>query len=117
MTNNNPVIGWSSAFFSSYPTVPFTNDRREALIHRIRKRKYNFNYFDHCNIDYCAPFYADNTICVLTKSEFDSVMDEAWEYYPRGQRLMPEDVLKEEPINSVIYEKVKWKPQGGDNNG
>ena len=113
----NPVVGWTSAYFSSYPTTPFTKERRSMLVDRIKKRKYNFNFFDHQNIDYCAPFYADNVICVLTKQEWDSVMDEAWADYPRGSRLMPEDVITRDPINSVLYEKEKWESKDGENNG
>ena len=117
MTNVTAVIGWTSAYFSSYPEVKFTKERREALIHRIKKRKYNFNYSDHQYLDYCAPFYADNTICILTKQEWDSVMDEAWADYPRGPRLMPEDVINRKPINTVLYEKEKWEPKDGEING
>jgi hypothetical protein len=51
---------------------------------------------------------------VLTKQEWDSVMDEAWADYPRGARLMPEDEIDREPINSVLYEKEKWEPKDGD---
>ena len=42
MTNTNPVIGWTSAYFSNYPTVPLTKERRSMLVDRIKKRKYNF---------------------------------------------------------------------------
>jgi hypothetical protein len=114
MTNVNPVIGWTSSYFSSYPTVEFTKERRKALVDRIKKRKYNFNYQDHQYLSYCAPFYSDNVLCVLTKQEWDSVMDEAWADYPRGARLMPEDEIDREPINSVLYEKEKWEPKDGD---
>lgn len=116
MTNVIPVVGWTSAYFSSYPTTPFTKERRGALVHRIKKRKYNFNHFDHCNLNHCCPFYSDNTICILTKQEWDSVMNEAWADYPRGARLMPEDVLDRPDINSVIYEKIKWEPKDGETN-
>ena len=117
MTNTYPVIGWTSAYFSNYPTVSFTKERRSMLVDRIKKRKYNFNYFDHCNLNYCAPFYADKVLCILTKKEWDSVMDEAWADYPRGARLMPEDVIDREPINTVLYEKIKWEPKDGEING
>ena len=40
MTNVNPVIGWTAAYYSSYPTVEFTRERRKALVDRIKKRKY-----------------------------------------------------------------------------
>ena len=44
-------------------------------------------------------------------------MDEAWEDYPRGPRLMPEDVIDSKPINGVLYEKKKWEPKDGETNG
>lgn len=116
MTNTNPVIGWTGAYWSNYPTVPFTKERRKMLVDRIRKRNYNFNFFDHQNMDYCAPFYSDNVFCVLTKDEWNSVMNEAYNEIPRGERLMPEDVINRKPINSVLYEKEKWEPKGGENN-
>lgn len=116
MIHSNPVVGWTSAYFSNYPTVPFTKERRSVLVDRIKKRRYNFNHFDHQNIDYCAPFYSDNVLCVLTKDEWNSVMDEAYGDYPRGARLMPEDVIEREPINTVLYEKEKWEPKDGENN-
>ena len=111
----NGVIGWTGAYFSNYPNTPFTEERRRPLVDRIKKRKYNFNYWDHCNLNYCAPFYDDNTYCILTKQEWDSVMDEAWADYPRGPRLMPEDVIDREPINGVLYEKKKWEKDGEAN--
>lgn len=117
MTNVVPVIGWTSSYFSSYPTVPFTKNRRQALVDRIRKRSYNFNFQDHQYLDYCAPFYADNTLCVLTKQEWDSVMNEVYKEIPRGPRLMPEDVISRKPINGVLYEKEKWEPKDGEING
>lgn len=116
MINNNPVIGWTSAYFSNYPTVAFTKERRSMLVDRIKKRRYNFNHFDHQNIDHCAPFYSDNVLCVLTKDEWNSVMDEAYKEYPRGARLMPEDVIERDPINTVLYEKIKWEPKDGEIN-
>ena len=105
------VIGWTSTYFSSYPETSFTDERRKALIERIRKRGYNFNFFDHQNLDYCAPFYSDNVFCALTKSQWDSVMNEAYKNDPRGPRLIPQDAINRQPINSVLYEKEKFEPK------
>lgn len=110
------VIGWTDAYTTQYPTVSFTEERRKALIERIRKRRYNFNHFDHEMLG-CAPFYDDKTICVLPKSQFDAVMAEAYKELPRGQRLMPQDVIEDNPINGVLYEKKKFYMEGDDNNG
>lgn len=110
------VIGWVDAYLSTYSTVPFTEERRRALVDRIRKREYNFTYTAHQTLPYAAPFYSDNVLCVLTKQEWDSVMDEAWGDNPRGVRLMPEDAIELEPINGILYEKTKWIPKEGENN-
>ena len=110
------VIGWTDAYTTQYPTVSFTEERRRALIERIRKRRYNFNHFDHEMLG-CAPFYDDKMICVLTKSQFDAVMDEVYKEIPRGQRLMPQDVIEDKPINGVLYEKKKFYTEGDGNNG
>lgn len=113
----NSVIGWTSAYDGVYPTVAFTGDRKKALVERIRKRSYNFNHFDHEMLPYGCPFYSDNVLCVLTKAQWDSVMDEAYGDMPRGSRLMPMDVIDRRPINSVLYEKEKFEPKGDGANG
>lgn len=102
------VVGWTSAYLNDYPEATFTEERRKALVERIRKRRYNFNYSDHQTLSYCAPFYSDKTHCVLTKAQFDSVMEEAYREMPRGARLMPMDVIEERPVNDVLYEKKKF---------
>lgn len=112
----NTVIGWTSAY-DGYPTVTFTNDRKKALVERIRKRNYNFNHFDHEMLPYGVPFYNDKVICVLTKSQWDSVMDEAYKDMPRGARLMPMDAITRAPKNGVLYEKEKFESEGDVNNG
>lgn len=111
------VIGWTSAYLSNYPTTQFTEERRRALIDRIRKRQYNFTYNDHQFLSYAAPFYDDNVLCVLTKPQWDSVINEAYKEVPRGPRLIPEDVIDRPEINSVIYEKQKFEPKEGEQNG
>lgn len=110
------VIGWTDAYTTQYPTASFTAERRQALIERIRKRRYNFNHFDHEMLG-CAPFYDDKVICVLTKSQFDDVMTEAYKELPRGQRLIPQDVIEDKPVDGVLYEKKKFYMEGDSNNG
>ena len=110
------VIGWTDAYGSQYKTVPFTEERKRALVERIRKRRYNFNHFDHEMLS-CAPVYDDKTICVLTKAQFDSVMAEAYKEIPRGQRLMPQDVIEDTPVDGVLYEKKKFYMEGDGSNG
>ena len=76
------VIGWTSAYLSEYPTVSFTEERRRALIERMKKRKYNFTYEAHQTLPYAAPFYSDNVLCVLTKSQWDAVINEVYKDTP-----------------------------------
>jgi hypothetical protein len=110
------VIGWCDAYGNAVPTVTFTTERRKALIERLRKRRYNFNHFDHEMLG-CAPVYDDKVMCVLSKSQFDDVMSEAYKDIPRGQRLLPQDVITKPPKNGVLYEKDKFTENGGDDNG
>ena len=102
------VTGWTSAYLSDYPEATFTQERRKALVERIRKRRYNFNYTDQVTLPYCAPFFSDKTHSVLTKAQWDSVMDEAYKDFPRGPRLMPMDVIEDKPVNGLLYEKKKF---------
>ena len=110
------VTGWSDAYGRAVPTVTFTAERKKALVERIRKRKYNFNHFDHEMLG-CAPVYDDKVMCVLTKTQFDNVMSEAYKDMPRGQRLLPQDVIDDKVVNGVLYEKKKFYMEGENNNG
>ena len=75
------VIGWTGAWDNIVPTVTFTAERKKALVERIRKRRYNFNHFDHEMLG-CAPVYDDKVMCVLTKAQFDDVMCEVYKDIP-----------------------------------
>lgn len=110
------VVGWSDAYGNAVPTVTFTAERKKALVERIRKRRYNFNHFDHEMLG-CAPVYDDKVMCVLTKAQFDDVMSEAYKEIPRGPRLLPQDVITTTTKNGVLYEKEKFAEEGGNNNG
>lgn len=110
------VVGWSDAYGGAVPTVTFTSERRKALVERIRKRKYNFNHFDHEMLG-CAPVYNDKVMCVLTKAQFDSVMDEAYGDIKRGPRLLPQDVITKPAKNGILFEKEKFIQEGEHNDG
>lgn len=110
------VVGWTGAWDGVVPTVTFTAERKKALIERIKKRKYNFNHFDHEMLN-CAPVYDDKVMCVLTKSQFDDVMSEAYKDMPRGQRLLPQDAITRSPKNGILFEKEKFEQEGENNNG
>ena len=110
------VVGWTDAYGGSVPTVTFTTERKKALVERIKKRKYNFNHFDHEMLG-CAPVYDDKVMCVLTKPQFDSVMSEAYKDIPRGQRLLPQDIITIPIKNGILFEKEKFAEEGDLNNG
>lgn len=111
------VVGWTGAWDGVVPTVAFTEDRKRALVERIRKRRYNFNQFDHEMLPYASPVFDDKTTCVLTKAQWDGVMSEAYKDIPRGARLMPQDIIDDNPVMGVLYEKKKFYMGGDDNHG
>jgi hypothetical protein len=112
----NTVIGWCDLYGGIIPTVSFTEDRKKALIERIRKRRYNFNHFDTMMLPFCSPVYSDKVTCEITKQQWDSVMAEAYKEMPLGQRLLPQDVITRSPKNGVLFEKEKFE-EGENNNG
>ena len=111
------VVGWTDCYLGYYPVVEFTADRKRALAERIRKRRYNFNYQDHCFLSCCCPVYDDMTTCELTKAQFDSVMSEAYKDIPLGQRLLPQDVIDRSVRYHVLFEKEKFEQEWSENNG
>jgi hypothetical protein len=114
---NDTVIGWVTAYDNPYKSSPFTKEKRKALIERIRKRRYNFQHFDHEMLSYGAPFYNDHTFCILTKQQFDSVMQEAYSDMPRGARLMPVDAITDQAKRGILYEKSKFAEEGDQSDG
>ena len=114
---SHTVIGWTDCYSNNCPVVEFTEDRKRALIERIRKRRYEFNHADHCFLPYCAPVYGDRTMCELNKQQWDGVMSEAYKDVPRGQRLLPQDVITIPVKNGILFEKAKFAEEGDDNNG
>ena len=111
------TIGWCDAYGGAVPASTFTKEKERALIERIRKRHYNFNQFDHEMLPYASPVFDDKTTCILTKTQWDKVMEEVYKDVPRGQRLMPQDVIEDKPINGILYEKKKFYMEGENNNG
>ena len=87
----NKVIGWTGAYTTNLPTTPFSEPRKQALAECIKRRHYNFTHFSHEYMDYCAPVYEDYKICILTKVQFDEVIDLAYSEMCMGNRLMPMD--------------------------
>ena len=111
------VIGWTDCYSGTCPVATFTEDRKKALVERIRKRRYEFNHQDHAFLPYCAPVYGDKVMCELTKPQWDNVMSEAYKDIPRNQRLLPQDAIDDIPVNGILYEKKKFYQEGDNNNG
>lgn len=110
------VVGWTGAWDGIVPIVSFTEERKKALVERIRKRKYNFNHADHEFLPYGSPVFDDKTTCVLTKPQWDNVMAEAYKDIPFGQRLMPQDAIEDKPFDGILYEKKKFYAEGDNGN-
>lgn len=111
------VIGWCDLYGGAVPMVSFTEDRKKALVERIRKRRYNFNHFDTMMLPFCSPVYSDRVTCEITKQQWDSVMAEAYKEMPLGQRLLPQDVITRPSKNGILFEKEKFEQEGDLTNG
>lgn len=111
------VIGWTDCYSGNYPVVTFTEDRKKALVERIKKRKYVFNHQDHCFLPYCCPVYEDKVTCELNKAQWDGVMAEAYKDVPFGPRLLPQDAIDDKPVAGTLYEKKKFYEEGVEGNG
>ena len=111
------VIGWCDLYGGVVPIASFTEDRKKALIERIRKRRYNFNHFDTMMLPFCSPVYSDRVTCEITKQQWDSVMTEAYKEIPLGQRLLPQDVITTPVKNGILFEKEKFAMEGDGDNG
>jgi hypothetical protein len=104
---NQSVIGWCDTYNSGRKTTTYTAEHKKALVERIRQRRYSFNYNDFQYLPYCCPVYDDGAICILTKQQFDTAMEEAWKDMPIGARLMPMDVITIKK-NNTLFEKQKF---------
>ena len=109
------VKGWVDTYGSNFPIAAFSSERKKALVEKIRQRKYNFNFSDAQFLPNCCPYYDDGKICILTKKEFDEIMQEAWKDRPRGARLLPMDVITLPAKNGVLYEKAKYMEEDKTN--
>ena len=110
------VVGWTITYGSNLPAVPFTAEHKKALVERIRKRKYDFGYDAYQFVPYCCPVYDDGTICLLSKQQFDDVMQEAWKDLHKKHRLLPMDVITADTKNGILYEKPKYEPKEDNGN-
>lgn len=110
------VIGWVGAYISPYEQAPLSESRKQALIECIRKRRYNFTYQAHQTLPYCAPIYTDRKLCVLTKPQWDEIMEQAYTEMRYGDRKTPLDVLND-MAEDILYENKKYMKKGDENDG
>ena len=108
------VVGWTDTYGNNLKSVPLGEERKRALVERIRKRRYSFGYNDYEYLPYCCPVFDDGTTCMLTKDQFNKVMDEAWKDMHIGRRWLPMDAISGQPKNGVLYEKQKFEPKEND---
>ena len=100
------VVAWTDFYESKYPTVSFTEERHKALVERVKKRHYNFSYPMFMN-PYMTPVYQDGVKCELNKKQWDSVLADAYNEEPLGERLSPPDILTFK-ADGAIWEKEKF---------
>lgn len=100
------VVGWVDSWNDDYPVTAFTTEKHKALVERVRKRRYNFSYQMFMN-PYTTPVYSDGTKSLLTKSEWDKVLADAYSDDKMPVRCTPMDVLTIKK-NNVLWEKEKF---------
>jgi hypothetical protein len=56
---------------------------------------------------------------LVSENDFEAakLLFEAYKDIPRGQRLMPQDVITRPAKNGILFEKEKFEQEGDDNNG
>ena len=67
------LVGWSD-ILSSHGTERLTNAHKQEIVKTIRRRHYNFTFFDHQNMSYCCPFFDDGCMISLNKKQFDEII-------------------------------------------
>lgn len=111
------VVGWCCLYDGAVPIATFTEERKKALVERIKKRRYNFNHFDTMMLPFCSPVFSDRVTCEMSKQQWDSVIAEAYKDIPLGQRLIPQDVITRSPKHGILFEKEKFEQEGDGGNG
>jgi len=108
------VMGWID-LNNNFVQVPFDSVREDALITRIKKRKYNFTHFTHQFLT-AIPLFNDGTYCVLSKSELDKVFEKSYKDMEISSRKMPLDEEECVAYNGVLFEKQKYLDNYKENN-
>jgi hypothetical protein len=100
------VMGWID-LNNNFTQVPLNSVREDALVARIKKRKYNFTHFTHQFLT-AIPLFNDGTYCLLTKSELDKVFEKAHKNIEIDGRKMPLDEEECVMYNGILFEKQKF---------
>lgn len=101
------VVGWTDCWNENCPTATFTTEKHKALVERVRKRQYNFTFQMLQMNPYSTPVYNDGTKCLLSKSEWDNVLADAYGDARLPLRCTPMDVLTIKK-NEILWEKEKF---------
>lgn len=105
------VVGWVDCWTAPYKHDIFTDAHRAALVECIGRRHYDFGYQDHQNLPYCAPLFDNGKSCDLSKNQWDEIINEAYMDKVRIKRLLPVDVIKDPPFQSILFESDKLKQE------
>lgn len=107
------VMGWIDPYGTEFEKAKYTPERRDALVTRIKKRKYYFNFFDHEMLG-VVPLYSDYKYCILTKPELDEVFARAYKDIDIECRKLPYDEEETIKYGGILYEKHKYIPKEDD---
>lgn len=107
MKENIFVMGWVDPYTTYFEKAEYDNERKNALVTRIKKRRYWFTHFDHEFMG-ITPIYSDNKYCLLTKAQLDEVFSEAYKDIDVDCRKIPLDEEECVMYNGVLFEKQKY---------
>lgn len=111
------VVAWCDNYNDNYPCATFTEERRRALVDRVKQRKYNMSYQMLSMNPYSTPVYQDGCRCLLSSTQWESVLSEVYDDNKRPPRFSPMDILTFK-ANDALWEREKfYREMAGENNG
>jgi len=110
------VVAWCDNFDDNYSNTPFTEERKRALVDRVRQRKYNMSYQMLSMNPYSTPVYQDGCRCLLTSEQWEDVLVDVYADNKRPPRFSPMDILTFK-ANGALWEKERFYNEmvGGHN--
>lgn len=113
--NHAKVVGWVFPYDTRFKNSELTEDKKLAIINKIRKKKYYYSWSDSQFMDGCTPMFNDYTYCNLTKPQYDEIFSEALKDYDDINRLLPIDATHTTVCDSVVWEKTKYMEEYKNN--